>query len=351
MILDGDVAELTLGLIEIPSVSRQEGAIADAVYEYLGGLSHLEIHRIDDNVIARQPHPGAARVLLAGHLDTVPGALVSGRSGELITGRGAVDMKGGVAVMCALARRRWPVDLTYIWYACEEVDASENGLHRIVEREPALLAVDRGVVLEPSNGVVELGCQGTLRVAVSMRGRRAHAARPWTGVNAIERVGRVIERCSELERREVELAGVVFRESISLVGVEGFVANNVVPDLATLRINYRFAPDRTGEQATQWLRDQLASVCTPADSIEVEDVVDGALPTQVGFSALIEATGQPQAKLGWTDVGYLGAHGVGAVNFGPGDSLLAHGPDEVVSVDALQSCEAALARWLESGAL
>ena len=350
-----DLLRLTAELVDIPSVSRQEAALADRVEGDLRSLGFLDVERIGDSVVGRTHFDRAARLLLAGHLDTVPPFAETGArvEADAVAGLGAVDMKGGLAVMLSLAAEleRAAVDATVVFYACEEIERDADALIMLASARPELLAADAAVLGEPTGGVVEAGCQGTLRARLQMAGRRAHTARPWRGVNAVHRLGPVLELLRGYRSREVELDGCRYAEQLQAVGVEGGLAGNVVPDTAVLTVNYRFAPDRGPEEAEQALRAMLAPVIDTAagDDLTIVDAAPGAAPG-LGhplLARLVEATGAPaRAKVGWTDVATLSAAGVPAANFGPGDPQLAHTADERVTVGELGSARAALAAAL-----
>jgi succinyl-diaminopimelate desuccinylase len=353
--LADDPVELTETLVNIPSVSGTEAELAAAVEAALREQTgHLEIVRSGNAVLARTRLGRPSRVVLAGHLDTVPvnGNLPAERTedgdGEILHGCGTVDMKGGDAVMLHLAATvTAPAhDLTFVFYDCEELDADRNGLGRIERELPEWLAGDLAIVCEPSNAIIEAGCQGTMRVELRTTGKRAHTARAWMGVNAIHALGGALRRLEEYEPRTAEIDGCLYREGLQAVRVSGGVAGNVVPDEAVLAINYRFAPDRTAEQAEEHLRAVFA-----AYSLTVVDLAVGAMP---GLSApaaqeLVAAAGAPPvAKLGWTDVARFAAAGLPAVNFGPGDPSLAHTKEEHVPVAQIRRCAEVLTRFLAS---
>lgn len=340
---DGLLA-LTAELVDIASVSREEAAIADFVQGALAPLGHLETRRIADNVVARTGLGRGLRLLLAGHLDTVPpngnerAVLEAGRC----AGVGSADMKGGLAVMLELARlvREPAVDLTFVFYVCEEIEQSLSGLLEIERTEPGLLAADAAVIPEPTAAGVEAGCQGVLRVGVRLGGRRAHTARPWMGLNAIERLGPLLERLAGFEERRPVVDGCEYREALQAVRVAGGVANNVVPDEARLVLNHRFAPDRTTEEAFA----AVSALVAPALDAGLGDEVvleDFALPAAPNLShpllaALVaHSAAPPRAKLGWSDVSFFTARGVPAANFGPGDPGLAHNAGEWVGAAEL----------------
>jgi succinyl-diaminopimelate desuccinylase len=350
-----DLLALTAELVAISSVSHHEAALADRVETELRAAGHLEVERVEDTVVARTRLGRARRVVLAGHLDTVPpfddgGARVEG---DTLWGLGAVDMKGGVAVLLELAAtvRAPALDVTYVLYACEEVSRRDNALGRLAATRPELLAGDAAVLGEPTAGVVEAGCQGTMRAVVSVGGRRAHSARPWTGVNAVHRLAPVLGVLERYVPRPVVLDGCEYTEQLQAVRVEGGVADNVVPDRATLTINYRFAPDRDTASAEQTLRDMFVPVldASRGDTLEIADAAPGAVPAlgHPVLASLVTATGAPpRAKLGWTDVATFAEIGVPATNFGPGDPLLAHTPDEHVSRRELEQVRDVLATVL-----
>jgi succinyl-diaminopimelate desuccinylase len=351
--------ELTAELVDIPSVSHDEGSVSAFVASALGGAHHLEIIRIGHNVVARTELGRPLRLLIAGHLDTVPpnGNERAVIDADRCSGLGASDMKGGVAVMLELAKRlvEPEVDVTFIWYACEEVDQRFSGLIEVEAARPELLAADAAVLAEPTSAVVEAGCQGVLRVAVRLGGERAHTARPWTGVNAIHRLAAVLEQVDRFAGRQPTLDGCRFREALQAVRVEGGVANNVVPDQARLVLNHRFAPDRTQDEAFEAIQALLAPAIDErlGDRVELEDFSLAAAPNLAHplLAALVKASGvSPRAKLGWTDVSFFSARGVPAANFGPGDPLLAHTAGEWVSRDDLELVMVTLERLLR-GAL
>ena len=348
-----DLFDLVAELVAIPSESRHEQAITDRLEALLAGCPWLRLTRIGNNLVARTELGRPTRLLLAGHTDTVPaspGQTVR-REGDVLWGLGACDMKGGVAVLAELARTvADPVpDVTYVFYECEEIEASANGLGRLAAEAPELLAADAAVLAEPTGARIEAGCQGTMRVAVTLAGVRAHSARAWTGRNAIHRLGPVLRRLEAYEGRRPVLDGCEFRESLQAVRVAGGVAGNVVPDEAVVTVNHRFAPDRTPADAEAHVR----HVVGECDGFQVLDVAPGALPglDHPLLARLVARTGAPPgAKLGWTDVSRFAARGVPAVNFGPGDPLLAHAADERVERAEVEAVHAALLDLLQGAA-
>ena len=329
----------------LPSLSGQEGPIADVVESALGACPWLEVERVGDNVVARTSLGHDQRLVLAGHLDTVPPVANEAPrlDGDTVWGVGASDMKGGLAVMLDLATtvREPTVDVTWCFYAREEIGRDESGLFELWQHRPDLLAGDAAVLGEPTSALVEAGCQGTMRVRITLRGVRAHTARPFTGRNAIHRLAPLLERVAGWGGREVVLDGCAYVEQLQVVAIEGGVAGNVVPDEARVALNHRYAPDRRHAEAEAFLHDLLDPTLElhAGDTWEVLDAGDGA-PPSLGhplLKSLVEKSGaQPKAKVGWTDVASFWEHGVPAANFGPGDPLLAHHPDERVSVVELE---------------
>ncbi|WP_344600901.1 succinyl-diaminopimelate desuccinylase [Sporichthya brevicatena] len=346
--LSTDVVTLTGDLIDRPSVSGTEGPLADAVERALRACGHLTVDRDGDAVVARTNAGRAERVVIAGHLDTVPeaGNLAARFEGERLYGLGACDMKGGLAVGLRLAATLTDParDVTYVFYDNEEVAAELNGLGRLARTHPDWLAADFAVLMEPSNAGVEAGCQGTLRVEVTTQGKRAHSARSWKGENAIHAAGEILARLSAYTPRRPVIDGLEYREGLSAVGIRGGIAGNVIPDECVVTVNYRFAPDRSGAEALEHVREVLAGwevVCT--------DLAPGALPglSRPAAAAFLAVTGKPPApKFGWTDVARFSELGVPAVNFGPGDPSLAHSRDEFVPVAEVRECEEKLRAWL-----
>jgi succinyl-diaminopimelate desuccinylase len=343
-----DAARLTAQLVDIESVSGAERPLADAIAGALAGLPHLRLHRDGNVIVARTELGRSRRVVLAGHIDTVPvaGNVPSRTENGLLYGCGSCDMKAGVAVQLRLAARvPEPVtDVTYVFYDCEEVEAERNGLLRLSRQRPDLLAADFAVLMEPTGGVIEGGCQGTLRAEVRVTGHRAHSARSWLGRNAIHQAGDILGVLRDYQPREPEVDGLRYHEGLNAVGIGGGVAGNVIPDECVVTVNYRFAPDRSAEQAGQHVRDVFA-----AWEVTIPDVAGGARPglSDPAVAAFAAAMGgKPRAKLGWTDVARFDALGIPAVNFGPGDPQLAHTRDEHVEMAAVAECERQVLAWL-----
>lgn len=353
----GDLFALTAALVDVPSESYSEELITDLIEADLRRAEHLSVERVGDNLVARTRLGLGRRILLAGHTDTVPANDNAGArvDGDVLWGLGAADMKGGVAVMLTLARTvtEPAVDVTYVFYAREEVDSADNGLLEVVAARPDLLEADVALLGEPTAGAVEAGCQGTMRLKVTLVGERAHTARPWMGRNAIHRLADVLAAVSAYEARRPVVQGCEYREALQAVAVSGGVAGNVVPDSATLTLNHRFAPDRTPEQAEEHVRSLLDPVLEATDTVELTDMAPAAAPglDDPLLAGLVQRSGAPvRAKLGWTDAAFFAARGVPASNFGPGDPRMAHTAGERVHRDELDSVHAALKGLLTDGA-
>jgi succinyl-diaminopimelate desuccinylase len=347
--LTADPVELTAALVDVPSVSGDEAGLADAVQAALAAQApHLTLLRCGNTVLGRTDYGYPQRVLLAGHLDTVPiaGNLPSRRCDDLLYGCGTSDMKSGDAMILHLAATvPDPVcDLTVVLYDCEEIEAARNGLNRVEREHPDWLAAQLAILAEPTSGLVEAGCQGSLRVTVRTAGRRAHSARSWLGDNAIHAAGPVLARLAAYRPRSVEIDGCTYREGLQAVGISGGVAGNVVPDACEVQINFRFAPDRSLADAQQHVRQVLDGF-----DLEFTDGAAGALPGLGAAAAqeFLAAIGlAPVAKYGWTDVARFAALGIPALNYGPGDPNQAHTRDEHVRTDRITACTAALRRYL-----
>jgi succinyl-diaminopimelate desuccinylase len=346
--LAADPVKLTASLVDVPSVSGSEGPLADAVEAFLRGLVHLRVVRDGDAVIAFTDLGHGRRVVLAGHLDTVPivDNVPSHRDGDRLHGCGSSDMKSGVAVMLHLAATvtKPTSDITFVFYDNEEVAAKLNGLRRIGEHHPEWLAGDLAILLEPTDALIEGGCQGTLRVEATVSGRRAHSARSWLGDNAIHAAAPLLATLAAYQPRSVDIDGCVYREGLSAVKISGGIAGNVVPDECTVTINFRFAPDRSEAEALAHVEEVLAPY-----ALKLTDSAAGALPglTAPAAREFVEAAGgTPRAKYGWTDVARFAALGIPAVNYGPGDPNLAHTSNESIDVTRIGAVAEVLMRYL-----
>ena len=346
--LTGDLVTLFREIVDIESVSGNEAELAGLVEDALRPLAHLEVIRDGDTVIARTWSGRAERVVLAGHLDTVPvaGNLPSRLQGDRIYGRGSADMKGGVAVAlaCAAALERPNRDLTWVFYDHEEVEAEANSLARIAREHPDWLAGDFAVLLEPTSARVEGGCQGTARFTVRTRGVAAHSARSWLGHNAIHDLADPLARLAGYQPRVAEVDGLTYREGLNAVAISGGIAANVIPDAGLLTVNFRFAPDRDEADAKAHCRELFAGY-----EVEFIDFALGARPgldRPIAQEFVAVVGGGATAKFGWTDVARFAPLGVPAVNFGPGDPGKAHADDEFCPVADLSACRDSLLRWL-----
>ena len=343
-----DTVALTEALVDIESVSLNEQPIADAIEVALRPFAHLEVIRIGNSLVARTNLARGERVVIAGHVDTVPvhDNLPCRNDGTLLHGLGTCDMKGGVAVALNLAATvpEPNRDVTYVFYEAEEIAAVHNGLRKIAEVRPELLSADFAILMEPSEAAIEAGCQGTLRVDVVARGERAHSARAWRGVNAIHQAAEILRRLNEYDARRPVIDGLEYHEGLNAVLINGGVAANVLPDEVVVTVNYRFAPDRSEEEALDFVR-------TFFDGFEVTvtDSAPGAMPgldrpAAKAFVATIGGDVKP--KFGWTDVARFTGLGIPAVNFGPGDPSLAHKQEEHVPIAQIRQCEQTLRAWL-----
>lgn len=349
--LTADPVTLTRQLVDIESVSRNEQQIADAVEAGLRAVPHLEVTRRGHTVVARTHLGRGERVVIAGHIDTVPvnDNLPSRLEDGLLHGLGSCDMKSGDAVLLHLAATLPEPnrDLTFILYEAEEIEEECNGLSLLAQSNPELMVADFAILMEPSGAIVEAGCQGTMRVKVRTTGERAHAARSWKGVNAIHGAAEVLTRLNAYESRRPVIDGLEYREGLNAVFISGGVAGNVLPDECVVSVNHRFAPDRSEAEAEQFLREYFDGF-----SLTVSDSAPGAMPG-LGLpaaKAFLDAVGgEAKPKFGWTDVSRFSALGVPAVNFGPGDPMLAHKQEEFVPVEHIERCERQLRAWLGAG--
>ena len=345
-----DPVELTRALCDIPSVSRSEAEICDEVEAALKHLGHLTTERVGNTLVARTELGRGRRVMLAGHLDTVPvnDNFPTRLDGDVLWGLGTSDMKSGTALALWIAATvtEPKFDLSFAFYDCEEIEAEHNGLNKLAKTRPELLAADFAILLEPTYGLVEAGCQGTMRARVTTRGKRAHSARSWKGDNAIHKAAAVLDRLNAYEAREVDVDGCTYREGLNAVFIGGGVAGNVIPDECWVEVNYRFAPDRDEAAAEAHLREVFTGF-----EVAVTDAAPSCRPgldRPEAAEFVAAAGGEFRAKLGWTDVARFATLGIPAVNFGPGDPNLAHKQDERVEIPRIRECADALRAYVEA---
>ncbi len=344
-----DLLALTAQLVAMPSVSFEEASFVDWLERELASLDHLDLTRVGDNLVARTDFGLDQRLILAGHTDTVaPNGNGEARlEGDTLWGVGSADMKGGLAVFLDIARTviRPAVDLSFVFYAREEVAQEHNGLNELRDRRPDLLAGNCAILGEPTGAAIEAGCQGALRMQLTLAGHRAHTARPWMGRNAVHRLAPILTRLAAYEARTPTIDGCTYREAIQAVSVQAGVAGNVVPDAAVLRVHHRYAPDRTPEQAEAFVRELMAPDLEDTDELVVEDQSPPCAPSlhHPLLAGLVQANGlEVRAKLGWTDVARFHQLGIPATNFGPGDPTVAHTAQEHLDRTSLETVHAAL---------
>ena len=350
--LTADAALLTQALCDVESVSGNEAPIADLIETAVRAVPHLVVRRYGDTIVARTELGRPTRVAIAGHIDTVPvnanlpTRFVEEAGEPVLVGRGTVDMKAGVAVQLKLAAEiAEPVpDVTWIWYDHEEVGEDLNGLNRLLREHPDELTADFAILGEPTVAGIEGGCNGNLRAEIRTFGKRAHSARGWIGVNAIHLAAPILATLAAYEPRSVEVDGLVYREGLNAVTITGGIAGNVIPDECVVQVNHRFAPSRTSEEAVAHVREVFAGF-----DVRIVDIAAGARPgLDVPIAkAFVDAVGaEPRPKYGWTDVARFSGLGIPAVNYGPGDPLLAHADDERVPVAQIHAVETGLRAWL-----
>ena len=347
------IADLLETLVNMPSVTGGEGPIADWIMARLRGRPGGELLR-SGNAIAWRPVPAVpARplIVLAGHVDTVPaqGNERARREGGNLFGLGATDMKGGDAVMLTLLESLRPQDLrfdvAYVFYDAEEGPAVNNGLRRLLQEMPWLRAASLAILLEPTDLKLELGCNGMMNAEVTVRGKSAHSARPWTGVNAVERAAPWLAQVTKFEPRPMVFAGAEFVETLQVTTLRAGRARNIVPDELVANLNYRFTPDRTLAEAERALRAMV-----PPDFECV--IVDAAGPGKAcgdhpEVQAFVRRFGAMVAgKQGWTDVAQFTEAGVPAFNFGPGIPDLCHQAAEYCPIANLETATRWLAQFL-----
>jgi len=346
--INQELSKLTLDLVNISSVSKDEKSIADSIAEALKKIGHLKITRVNNSIVAQTNFGNKQRVVIAGHIDTVPAN--NNFPGKInnseVIGLGSVDMKSGIAVALKLASEITSsnYDVTYLFYESEEIETKFNGLELITKQQKDLLDCDFAILMEPTNGILEVGCQGSLRFEVSTSGKRSHSARWWNGENAIHKINKILEILNNYKSREPEIDGHKFREGLQAVKVNGGIAGNVVPDSVTISINHRFAPDTSIDQATQNMKTLFKDF-----NFQLVDAANAA-PTGLSnqlIKEFVSNIGKNIApKFGWTDVARFANAGIPAINFGPGDPNLAHHPEEKVLISQINDVYESLKNWL-----
>ncbi len=349
MITSATLADLLETLVNIPSETGREAAIAEWMASRLRALGHGDLLRSGHSLVWRGPRgtPARPQVVLAGHLDTVPanGNAVARRAEGRLYGLGSSDMKAGDAVLLALLEtldpERLRFDLAAVFYEAEEGPLEANGLTRLLVEMPWLKQARLAILLEPTDLRVELGCIGSLNAEVRVIGKSAHSARPWLGVNAVERAAPWLAEITRFPVTAATVGGVEYRETLQITTLRAGRAKNVVPDELVANLNYRFPPDRTLAQAEVRLRAlvpaefefRLADAAAPGrvcdDLAEVREFV-------TRFGATVAG------KQGWTDVAQFTGAGVAAFNFGPGIPEQAHQVDEYCPLENLETAY----RWL-----
>ena len=348
MNINQELGNLTLDLVNISSVSKDEKSIADSIEKTLQGYGHLKITRVSNSLVAQTNFGNKQRVVIAGHIDTVPANnnFPGKMNNSEIVGLGSVDMKSGIAVALRLASEitNSNFDITYLFYESEEIETKFNGLELITKQQKDLLNCDFAILMEPTNGILEVGCQGSLRFEVSSTGKRSHSARWWNGENAIHKTNKILEILNNYKSREPEIDGYKFREGLQAVKINGGIAGNVVPDSVSVSINHRFAPDTTIDQATTNMKNLFKDF-----NFHLVDAANAA-PTGLAnplIREFVSSVGKNIApKFGWTDVARFANAGIPAINFGPGDPNLAHHPDEKVSITQINDVYETLKKWL-----
>ena len=348
MNINQELGKLTLDLVNISSVSKDEKRIADLIEDALNKLTHLKITRVNNSLVAQTNFGSKQRVVIAGHIDTVPAN--NNFPGKIndseVIGLGSVDMKSGIAVALKLAAEitNSNFDITYLFYESEEIETKFNGLELITKQQKNLLDCDFAILMEPTNGILEVGCQGSLRFEVSTSGKRSHSARWWNGENAIHKTNKILEILNSYKSREPEIDGYKFREGLQAVKINGGIAGNVVPDSVSISINHRFAPDTTIDQATANMKNLFKDF-----NFHLVDAANAA-PTGLDNPVIkdfVSSIGKNIApKFGWTDVARFASAGIPAINFGPGDPNLAHHPDEKVLITQINDVYNSLKNWL-----
>jgi len=348
------LAERTLALVDVPSVSREEARLAELVAGSVPRAVFAERHADGEGFYyATARRPGHPQVLLAGHLDTIPpqdnlpGRIEDG----WVVGLGATDMKGGLAVMLELAdwiaheQPERDLDVGLLFFTREELPVAESPLPAVFAACPELRDTDLAIVLEPTDNTIQAGCLGNLNATLEFRGVSAHSARPWLGVNAIAIAVDALHPLTRVPPAPVEVEGLTFVEVLTVTRIEGGIADNVVPDLVSCRLNYRFAPTRTVDEAAYRLAELIGPVgelevtsASPAGRVAVRSPVVGRLREAGGFAV--------EPKQAWTPVAQFSEEGVDAVNLGPGATRYAHTRDERVAIVELARTYDALGRFV-----
>ena len=347
------LAQRTLELVDIPSESRNEAAIAAHVRALVPPSFALDWEGDDAAVWVRRSAGDRPLVVLAGHYDTVPaqGNLPGRIEDGAVHGLGASDMKGGLAVLLELARDVDAgaivpeLDLALLLFGKEELPAAFSPLPALFDGSHAVHEAELAILLEPTDCTIQAGCLGNLNARIVFHGTSGHSARPWTAENAIEKALDGLRAYASIEPRPVEIGGLTFTEVATITQIEGGIATNVVPDRATANVNFRYAPDRSPSSAEAYLRSLLpegARFEHAGDSPPARVVTDSPLVQRLRTAGGLEL----EPKQAWTNVADFTSRGIDAVNFGPGATRYAHRRDEQVEIALLERAYGALAAFV-----
>jgi len=350
--------ETLLWLTSIASPIGEEKELCDRIQERVASLPlAMPVRRVGNSIVVSLARGASSKphVVFAGHTDTVRTENGPARiEGDRLFGAGSSDMKSGLALMLVLAETldvaNLACHLTLVFYAREEGPFAENELGPVLEEARELDEVDLAVCLEPSDNRLHLGCNGSLHATLTFRGRTAHSARPWEGENAITKSAAFLAEIGAKAPDPTTIEGLVYRTVTTVTQIkDGGRGRNVVPDVVTLNVNHRFAPDTTVEGAEARLR---ALVGERAE-VTLTDRSPSAMPSR--NHPLVErlvASGvvSIEPKQAWTDVARFAAKGIAAVNFGPGENAQAHQKNESTSLKLVHEGYGILARFLLPGA-
>jgi len=347
--LKQDLVSLLCDLIKVESVTDDEKAFCDLLFKTLSQYKGSLI-RVDNSLIYHHDAHKENTIALVGHIDTVPigdsttNAYIEGDS---VWGRGACDMKSGLASMLKTIYElesgtvEPKYNVTFIFYEREE-GPIPNGINTLLEKGH-LSKINFAYILEPTDGNYSVGCLGSLAVKKEIKGLSAHSANPKTGKNALDEAFAIYKKINTLDRSICSIQKIdeyEFYETVNITSLNTSNAFNVLPPKAEMMVNFRFSPLRSTEEARI-----LLYSCIGEDGVTMIDEVGSCYIGSDNKKYLLPGI-ESEIMQAWTDIAQLNEAGIPAINFGPGSIKYAHKPDERITIAELKEFYISLIRHI-----